>query len=54
MRQTAAYVERCAAEAGHLVVIDQRKDRGWEQKIFHLRRPAHPGGGAVPVEVWGM
>ena len=48
-QQTAAYVDRCAAEAGHLVVIDQREGRSWEQKIFHLRR-----GGAVPVEVWGM
>ena len=54
VRQAAAYVERCAAEAGHLVVIDQREDRGWEQKVFHLRRPAPPGGGAAPVEVWGM
>ena len=48
-QQTAAYVDRCAAEAGHLVVFDQREGRSWEQKIFHLRR-----GGAVPVEVWGM
>ena len=32
------------------MVIDRRKSRSWEEKIFHLRRD----GGAVPVDVWGM
>ncbi len=57
VEQTAAYVDRCAAEAGHLVVIDRREHRSWEEKIFHVRRSAaHPrhGGGSVPVDVWGM
>ena len=48
--QTARYVERCAAEAGHLVVIDCRENRSWEQKLFHHRR----GASAAAVEVWGM
>ncbi len=48
--QTARYVERCGAEAGHLVVIDCRENRSWEQKVFHHRR----GAGAAAVEVWGM
>ena len=51
--QTAAYVERCAAEAGHLVVIDRRKNRNWEQKTFH-RRERPRAGGAAAVDVWGM
>ena len=51
--QTAAYVERCAAEAGHLVVIDRRKNRSWEQKTFH-RRERPSAGGAAAVDVWGM
>ena len=51
--QTAAYVERCAAEAGHLVVIDRRKNRSWEQKTFH-RRERPRGTGAAAVDVWGM
>ena len=54
---TARYVARCAAEAGHLVVIDQREDRSWNEKTFHHgRRPARPqsGAGAAPVDVWGM
>ena len=57
VEQTARYVDRCAAEAGHLVVIDRRENRSWEEKIYRTRRrSAHPrrGGGAVPVTVWGM
>ena len=48
VEQTARYVERCGAEAGHLVVIDCRENRTWEEKVFH-RRPD-----AAPIEVWGM
>ncbi len=57
VEQTAAYVDRCAAEAGHLIVIDRRENRSWEEKVFHLRRRAtqpRRDGGAVPVDVWGM
>ena len=50
VEQTVRYVDRCAAESGHLVVIDRRENRSWEEKVFHDRR----GGGAVPVHVWGM
>ena len=50
VEQTARYADRCAAEAGHLVVIDRRDNRSWEEKTFHLRRDC----GAVPVDVWGM
>ena len=34
VEQTAGYMSRCAAEAGHLVVIDQREGRSWEEKVF--------------------
>ena len=50
VEQTARYMDGSAAEAGHLVVIDRRENRSWEEKMFHLRR----GGGAMPVDVWGM
>ena len=50
VEQTTRYVERCAAEAGHLIVIDCRENRSWEQKVFHRRH----GDGAAAVEVWGM
>ena len=50
VEQTARYVERCGAEAGHLVVIDCRQNRSWREKTFHL----HRSGGMAEVEVWGM
>ena len=49
--QARAYVDRCGAEAGHLIVFDRSPERTWEQKIF--RRAAPPGTDA-PVTVWGM
>ena len=51
IEQTRTYMDRCAAEAGHLVVFDRSPERSWEQKIF--RRTASPGAGP-PVTVWGM
>ena len=50
VEQTAGYADRCAAEAGHLVVIDRRENRSWDEKVFHRRRCSHP----VPIDVWGM
>ena len=50
VRQTRAYVDRCAAEAGHLVVFDRDPERSWEEKIFR-RAPSVDG---LPVTVWGM
>ena len=32
--QTAAYLDRCGAEEGHLVVMDQDEGKTWEEKIF--------------------
>ncbi len=46
MEQTAAYMDRCAARTGHLVVFDRRADRSWDEKIF--RRDGRP------ITVWGM
>ena len=50
VKQTRAYVDRCGAEAGHLIVFDRAPQRSWEEKIF--RRA--PCGDGVPVTVWGM
>ena len=52
LAQTRGYVDRCGAEAGHLIVFDRAPDRTWDEKIF--RREAPGGGGAAPVTVWGM
>ena len=51
VEQTAGYMARCDAEAGHLVVIDQREGRSWEEKVFRRQRRSKDG---VPVAVWGM
>ena len=50
VRQTRAYVDRCGAEEGHLIVFDRTPDRSWADKIFRRE----PSGDGVPVTVWGM
>ncbi len=51
LEQTAAYMDRCAAESGHLVIFDRRAGRRWDDKVFRCRRAAASG---VAIEVWGM
>ena len=51
LEQTAEYMDRCDAEAGHLVIFDRREDRRWADKIFHCRRASNSG---VEINVWGM
>ena len=51
LEQTADYMDRCDAEAGHLVIFDRREDRRWPDKIFRDRRVSDSG---VEIEVWGM
>ena len=50
VEQTRGYMDRCGAEAGHLILFDRAPDRPWADKIF--RRP--PPGDGAPVTVWGM
>ena len=50
LEQTRAYMDRCAADAGHLVIFDRTAGRSWDDKIF--RRTETAGG--PPVTVWGM
>ena len=50
LAQTAAYMDRGDARAGHLVVFDRRADRSWEEKVF--RREEVVDG--RPITVWGM
>ena len=52
LAQTRGYMDRCGAEAGHLIVFDRAPDRTWEQKLFRRETPA--GARAAPVTVWGM
>ena len=50
VRQTLGYMDRCGAEAGHLVVFDRDDGRPWAEKIF--RREVSMDDGTVTV--WGM
>ena len=50
LAQTRGYMDRCGAEAGHLIVFDRAPERTWEEKLF--RRA--PAAGRAPVTVWGM
>ena len=50
LEQTAWYMDRCGAAAGHLVVFDLRPNKSWEERVF--RRDPEPG--APPITVWGL
>ncbi len=50
LKQTRAYMDRCAAAEGHLVIFDRGADRSWDEKVY--RRDEAEGG--APVTVWGM
>ena len=50
VEQTAAYMDRCGAEAGHLVVFDRSDERSWDEKVFRDVRTAENG---AEIAVWG-
>ena len=50
LEQTRGYMDRCGAEAGHLIVFDRSESRTWEERLFR-RAPAADG---APITVWGM
>ena len=51
VEQTAAYMDRCGAEAGHLVVFDRSERRSWDEKVFGEVRTADSG---AEIAVWAM
>ena len=48
--QTRAYMSRCAAAEGHLVIFDCTPGRPWEDKVFRREETAD----GVPITIWGM
>ena len=48
--QTAEYMDRCGAEAGHLVIFDLRPGRSWDERLFCRE----PQAGELPITVWGL
>ena len=51
LAQTAGCMDRCAAQAGHLVIFDRTEGKLWKDKIF--RRHEATGDGRT-ITVWGM
>ena len=51
LEQTAGYMDRCAAQAGHLVIFDRTEEKRWEDKIFRREERTDDGR---PITVWGM
>ena len=50
LEQTAAYMDRCAAREGHLVIVDRSPGKEWNEKVFHRRTVSR----GVTIDVWGM
>ena len=51
LTQTASYMDRCAAESGHLVIFDRNEGKRWDDKIFRRQERA---GERFVITVWGM
>ena len=51
LAQTADYMDRCGAQAGHLVIFDRGTGARWEDKIFRREEQALDGR---RITVWGM
>ena len=47
--QTIAYMDKCAAQEGYLVIFDKTKGKSWEDKIFQGVQEC--GGKKVPLWV---
>ena len=50
LEQTRAYMDRCAASEGHLVIFDRTEGKPWNDKIFCRTETA----AGAPITVWGM
>jgi len=50
LEQTWAYMDRCAASEGHLVIFDRTPGKPWEEKLFHRQEHVREHS----IHVWGM
>ena len=50
LAQTRAYMDRCAAKEGHLVVFNRTAGMSWDEKVFCREK----GMGDTKITVWGM
>ena len=50
LEQTRAYMDRCGAVEGHLVIFDRTPGKAWQEKLFRREET----GDGIPLTVWGM
>ena len=50
LAQTAMYAAKCDPEEAHLVVVDDRDGRSWDEKVFVAEKDYE----GRPITVWGM
>jgi hypothetical protein len=50
LEQISAYMDRCGADEGHLVIFDRSKEKTWDEKIFQQEEEYH----GKMIKVWGM
>jgi len=50
VKRTGAYMDRCGAKNGVLVVFDRSEDKSWNEKIFQREEQVE----GTKVFVWGM
>ena len=50
LEQTAAYMDGCGAESGHLVIFDMRPGQPWEDRLYR-KDPEQDGR---PITIWGI
>jgi hypothetical protein len=50
LHQTAAYMDTCNATEGHLLLVDQRPDRSWDERVY--QENAEYEGHSITV--WGL
>ena len=50
LEQTAAYMDRCGSNEGHLVIFDRSECTRWEDRIFRLEERIDDR----TIIVWGM
>ena len=47
--QTWAYMDKCLADAGHLIIFDRAPKRSWDEKISHTTKTHNE----TTIDVWG-
>ena len=50
LQQTANYMDTCNATEGHLMIVDQRPNRSWDERIYKKEHSCD----SKRITVWGL